>query len=169
MLDFFKTYKNKRKFFTYRGVAGHEITGAMNRFVDDELSRVLEEMEKRGYLENTILMIYSDHGNHINLALRYTQSGDVEMRNPFFFTVLGDPELKQKYGKSLEENRDKLITHFDLFTTSMGILGVEDWKMKPEKKLFDFLREVVPKERSCTDALIDEDQCRCKIQLKNWW
>lgn len=151
----------------YRGITGHEITGEMNKYVDPELSELLEKMLDKGYLENTVFLMFSDHGNHLNLGLRYSESGDIELRHPFFFTILGGKELNFNYKENLKKNRDRLITHFDLFDSTVGILNITQWYLRPKQHvIFDFLKEVIPKNRTCDDAFIGEirdrdPQCRC--------
>jgi hypothetical protein len=67
--EFFETYKNKRKYFNVRLLEPHEFTGIANKFTDLELANFLNKMESSGHMDNTILQIYSDHGDHINLFL----------------------------------------------------------------------------------------------------
>lgn len=161
MLQFFETYKGKRKFFNQRNIGPHEVTGGVNRYIDDELEKTLKIMKNRGYLKNTILMIFSDHGNHLNVGVRYSQSGDAELFNPFFFMITSE-DVDEEYRENLVENRDRLVTHFDIFKTATGFIGLDSWKFMPKEKIYDLFREVVDENRTCKKALIlKEKECRC--------
>ena len=45
-LDFFRTYKKERKYFTVRFIDPHEFTGELNNFIYPLVANFLETMEK---------------------------------------------------------------------------------------------------------------------------
>jgi hypothetical protein len=160
--NFFEIYKGKRKFFTVRVIGTHEMSGESNRNVDKMLAEFLGKMDKEGRLENTIVQIYSDHGDHVTLWR--TLSGNSEMMNPFMFTML-PKKVDEKYGKNVEKNTQRLLTHFDLFATA-----VKYWKVEPlDRRLKlgkSYLEEEIEEGRSCGDAEVYEN-CKCLVDGKS--
>lgn len=80
--DFFKVYKGKRKYAYIPILAGHSLLEKNHEFIDEHLVKFLENLEKDGFLNNTIIQLYSDHGDHLNGLLRETYSGRVERTHP---------------------------------------------------------------------------------------
>ncbi|KAJ2816280.1 hypothetical protein IWW50_006556, partial [Coemansia erecta] len=62
----------------------HEGTGEVLRTLDDALATFLEDIRDSGELDNTVLIVGSDHGLHMGLNFAYTQNGRIEHQNPFF-------------------------------------------------------------------------------------
>lgn len=46
----------------------HEPTGQVLRYLDDNLHKYLLGLEEKGHLDDTILYIFGDHGNHYRLV-----------------------------------------------------------------------------------------------------
>ena len=118
MEKFFDTYKDKRKFFTARIIAAHEFTGENNRFIDPQLEKYLRNLDAKGHLDDTIVWIYSDHGDHINFIMWNTESGYSELMNPPLFVMIPD-HLDEKIGANLKYNEQKLITHYEIFQSDI--------------------------------------------------
>ena len=159
---FFDTYKTKRKMFSMRIIAAHELTGENSRYLDQHLAHFLEEMDSAGHLDNTIVYIYSDHGDHINYVLADSVSGSIEKMNPFFFAMLPSEYLK---GKNIEgnilENRHRMVTHFDMFRNDLIVMGKKaDEGTEKGASLFFSL---VDKGRSCESAKV-RDNCKCHAE-----
>jgi len=45
---------------------GHEGTGEVIRYLDEPLAEFLEDMSMSGYLEDTAVIMMSDHGLHMH-------------------------------------------------------------------------------------------------------
>lgn len=126
-LQFWETYEGKRKFFSTRITEPHEFTAETNKYVDEEIADFLNKMKVKNYLNNTIVHLYSDHGDHINFILWETDSGQVEKRNPFYALMIPEKLSKQvKNGRTVDQNlksnQNRMITHFNLFATDMDYL-----------------------------------------------
>jgi len=161
--EFFKTYRGKRKFFTARLVTNHEITGQNNRFSESESLEFFKKMKADGFLKNTIVMFYSDHGDHIT-PLKATQSGVTERFNPFFYMMIPD-SLKGKYDKQLKVNQHRLVTHFDFFRTWSKAAGTKMEDYHSNVKLgYSLLDDEIPENRTCKDAFV---QGRCVCLMKD--
>ena len=155
--EFFETYKNDRKYFQVRIISAHEFTGENNWYVDVELARFLKKFESSGHLNNTLLMVYSDHGDHIDYFLWSTISGYAEMVNPFMFVVVPEA-LDRVIGKNLRANQQRLISHYEIFRSVVKYFGREFDKNVIEGPNIFYME--VPKRRTCIDALVNEE-CRC--------
>lgn len=123
--QFFKTYPKDRKFFTTRITAPHEGTMESGKFVDVELRKLLDKLDSRGDLDNTLLVMYSDHGNHLNRIILNTVSGETESKNPFFFVMVPD-WFDSKHGENLFYNRQKITTHFDIFESFWKLVSTDE-------------------------------------------
>ena len=66
----------------------HEFSGEIVSYLDANMEEYLRWLEKEGHLSNTVVMMYSDHGNHINFLLKESIYGYTELSNPFLFVLL---------------------------------------------------------------------------------
>ena len=101
----------------------------------------MEWLDRKGDLEKTIITLYSDHGDHMFYPFIKFESGSNETFNPFLFFIIPtkfstmpiqnsgqqtDPNNIETVHDILEANKDKLVTHFDLFTTWYTYLGYSE-------------------------------------------
>lgn len=160
--EFFKTYEKERKFFTARIISAHEFTGENSWFIDEELSKFLKRMDEKGYLENTILNIFSDHGDHIDFLMWNTESGYSELMNPFL-TIMVPESLDQEIGENLKENQQRLITHFQLFQNLVKYWKIDMSEYEHIQTADSLFYDRMKKKIGCEEALIKED-CKCFIE-----
>lgn len=91
-------------------------------FTDSQIGRVLSDIKSRGLLENTLIVITSDHGQEFNdTKMNYWGHGsnftDVQLKTPM---IIFDPRLSA--GKE-----DKVTSHLDLPSTILETaLGCQD-------------------------------------------
>ena len=78
---------------------------------------MIKKLYSKGYLNDTMLIIYSDHGNRLTEFSAYTEIGRYERSRPFLSIRLPNEFKNSVYMKNLENNRHKLATHFDLYQT----------------------------------------------------
>lgn len=103
------------------------------------------------------------------------ESGSNETFNPFLFFLLPSKFAGKNvefYGSgqsratmssvhdNVEANRDKLLTHFDLFTTWYTYLGFTEQTISSERGKSIFFSRV-EEERKCSDVFIKEEFCKC--------
>ena len=126
-------------------------------------------------LDDTMLIIYGDHGNRMTSFSFKTDIGEYERNRPFF-SIRPPNRLKQSvYFKNLFENRHKLVTFYDVHKTLRQVLhwnkfGIEDttcrelFQINTEKNR-DLrgisLFEEISVNRSCREALIENKRCTC--------
>jgi membrane-anchored protein YejM (alkaline phosphatase superfamily) len=103
MYKFWKTYPEDRKYFTARIISAHEFSGENSRFLDPVLAEWLEKFDSEGLLDDTIVNLYSDHGDHIDFLMWKTKSGYSELMNPFMFIMVPD-HIADEHHQNLEAN-----------------------------------------------------------------
>ncbi|KAK9884736.1 hypothetical protein WA026_007581 [Henosepilachna vigintioctopunctata] len=82
----------------------------------------LESMSNRGYFDNTIVVLMSDHGIRFG-PFRQTYQGGIEDRLPFLFIKV-PKQFEKTYPlatANLKWNAEVLTTHFDLHETLLDI------------------------------------------------
>lgn len=143
--------------------------------VDQEFSRLLRQMITTKALENTFLVLMSDHGIRWG-EFRNTYQGMMEERQPLLY-IVPPPSFAAKYPsamRNLVKNRHKLTTHFDLYETLHDLLHPEtltpsaikhrsaelvDAELPMPRGISLFLP--VPALRTCYDAAIAPHWCTC--------
>lgn len=168
MKDFFTKYNNVSKFaFMF----GSELTHWDNNpgeYMDSDFVDLLTYLKKKGHLDNTVLIVFGDHGARYS-KVRYTVQGKMEERLPLMSLTF--PEwFQEKYSnlyKNLKGNIDKLTTPFDIHETLLDILDLRRAQSRPRPKQrgISLLRQVPP-ERTCSDANIQLHWCTCLKQLE---
>lgn len=135
--------------------------------VAKDLSNLLRTFKASGILENTLLIVMSDHGSRFT-ALRRTYQGKIEERLPFMSIVLPD-KLKRTRPDAetfLKANVDVLTTPFDIHTTILDVVGLKHLCNNYTVPGSDLPRgmnllEPIPKSRSCSEADVVIHWCVC--------
>ena len=171
---FIKTKKDEKFFsFFWTSTMTHEYRN-FPALIDDDLSNLLIKIEDEGYLNNTLLLVISDHGVRFD-DFRETYQGMIEERQPLLYFIL--PKwFKQTYPeahKNLMINRRRLTTPFDLYETMQDLLDPEFLKKNniQARSKSMLLRPVLPRatslflevspNRTCTTAGIASHWCTC--------
>ncbi|KAF7997895.1 hypothetical protein HCN44_009293 [Aphidius gifuensis] len=160
--NIFNVYRNKPKFmFGFHGELSHDSYNDIG-VADDDLYNWIKELQAEGHLNNTILIMMSDHGQRF-ADIRNTLAGKQEERLPFFsFTF---PHwFKQVYPEAYANfvfNTRHLSTPFDIHKTLESIL-----KLDPPSEGDTNLRDIslfnkIPVSRTCADAFIEPHWCAC--------
>lgn len=125
-----------QKYPQYRGLTGDEEEDCMYlkaRLVDDMFARLLQELEARGELENTVIVAYTDHYTYgfKNEALMMERSGVDDLllleKTPCFIWSADKPALSV----------DKTLNTADLLPTVMNMMGIESSYMYIGHDAFD--------------------------------
>ena len=92
-------------------------------FVDDQLGKVLDALEKSKYAENTIIVLWSDHGQHLGEKNHWRKQAlwEESTRIPLCFRIPG-----QKTG-GLE--CDRVVSLLDIYPTLVDLCGLPEAKM----------------------------------------
>lgn len=97
----------------------HESSGAVVTTLDSGFAEFLEEMNDRGELNKTIIVIASDHGNHMTPYYPLSDTGALEQVMPGTM-YLFPKQFAQKYPelvKTIKDNQQRLVVHYDTYWT----------------------------------------------------
>jgi hypothetical protein len=160
--EFLKTYKHERTFsFGFNGECSHNDNHPLN-IIDDDLKMWLENLFTNGYLENTLLILMSDHGARFH-SIRETTQGKAEERNPFFSFRLPN-WFKQKHPRVFQNlliNSRRLVTPFDIHETLHDILNFRNVAVGNVAKRNISIFSEIPASRTCEMAAISPHWCNC--------
>ena len=156
--------------------------------LDLKLYNMLKQFEDKGYLDDTLLVLMSDHGSRVTLYSFETDQGRNERTWPFLSIRLPKRLRNTQYAKNLLNNKRKFISHFDFYKTlrHFSYLNVYDQtnsrndQVNSEKCRTNFqnsdfyerslrgvsLFEDIPKKRSCSDAMVPNIFCSCSNKEK---
>ena len=145
-------------------------------YLDDLFLDFLHRFESdKSLSENTILMLYSDHGARFS-NVRESIKGLLQERNPFFSIYL-PPLFEQRYKTeidNLRQNQNKLIAPMDIHATMEHLIGLEMGKsVEPTTEQVHRDRGIslfrkIASDRTCEDAGITTHWCGClkRTELK---
>ena len=167
ILDLYSLYENKPKFtFMFHIEFSHD-TFSLVRLIDDDLVSFLQTMKHNNWLNNTFLILMSDHGARFG-ELRATPQGRHEQRLPYFGIRL-PYWFEHKYpdaAENLRKNKIRLTTPFDVHRTLQETLNYGGPVIQSPKSRGLSLFHEVPKTRTCDDAGIAPEWCVCLIWQK---
>ncbi|XP_067001793.2 uncharacterized protein [Anabrus simplex] len=143
---------------------------------DDLYVKFLTDMKKWEVLENTVLIVMSDHGIRWG-GIRETYQGRMEERQPLLFFVF-PAWFRERYTAAVanvQRNTERLTTPFDLHETLADLLHPEELLNQaairrrsnevlsaenPPRGISLFLQ--LPVDRTCPLAGIDAHWCTCQ-------
>ncbi|XP_021376681.1 uncharacterized protein LOC110465291 [Mizuhopecten yessoensis] len=161
LVEFVASYRDVPHFaFTFIGKPSHDNSNRLG-IVDLPLLRTLTDLNTRGLLDNTVLMIFGDHGSRYG-KMRNTFQGRLEENLPAFYVFL--PQWFRKTHsylfENLKTNRKKLTSNFDVYATLQDILGLGRGHLSPKssgKYGTSLLRNIRTKR---TMALLFHKECK---------
>lgn len=135
--------------------------------VDDEIMYMVNSLREGGLLENTLLIVMSDHGPRFSDFLM-THQATVRERLPFVSIVLPDRLKKARPDteESLWANADVLTTPFDIHSTVLDVVGLQTLSNHYKVAESDLPRAMslvkpIPATRSCVEADVLPHWCAC--------
>jgi hypothetical protein len=151
---------------------------AIPSYIDQEFKEMIENFDKLGYLDNTLLFIFSDHGSRLSSYAYQTDAGMMEKNLPFVSIRLPKILWNSQYQTNLLENKNKLVTAFDIFQTLRHFYHLNgNYSKELDRNQFKLndknvrqlrgisLFEEIPINRSCRDAFIPETFCSLKKRI----
>lgn len=158
----FNTYKKQPKFvFGFHGELSHDSYNDIG-VVDNDVYSWVKDLYDFGHLNNTILILMSDHG-HRFADIRNTLQGKQEERLPFFSFIF-PPWFKQTHPQAYANfvyNTQYLTSPFDVHKTLENILNFDAPKNVERHQRAISLFDKVPLNRTCADAFIEPHWCAC--------
>lgn len=161
--DFITVYRKQRKFaFLFYNELSHDDPNGLQH-ADDDLSQLLQNLQERKLLNNTMLIMFSDHGSRFS-KFRATSQGLLEERMPFVSVTLPlwFRERFPKEWQNLRVNSKRLVTPYDLHALireAIDFKGADQTYSLQSRSISPFAE--IPKERACADAGIDTHWCAC--------
>ena len=161
LLSFFRRYKDRPKFgFSSHAVISHDNINAIG-YADEHLKAFLETFKKESFLDNTILIIFADHGARFS-GFRKTIQGKLEERFPFM-SITTPKWFREKHSdlySNLVHNSRVLTSPFDVYATLRHILSYPQYPSEiiTGQSLFTRINE---KNRTCASAGVDDHWCPC--------
>jgi len=134
--QFINTYDGTNPwFFRSSFIEGHEGTAEVLSLMDDDLVDFFDTLTEKT-LNHTAIIIMSDHGLHMGLSYLFSDQGFTEHKLPHLTTLIPEnflnefPELRT----NLDNNEQKLISAFDIYSTLRDILDF-DINREPKEKI----------------------------------
>jgi arylsulfatase A-like enzyme len=88
------------------------------RYTDAQIGKVLNELEQLGLAENTIVILWGDHGWHLG-------EHDLWCKHCNFEKVLHTPVILRAPGKTKNSKTDALIEFVDVYPSLCELAGLE--------------------------------------------
>ena len=150
VLSYFSAYPDNPKFaFAFMSYLSHSYPNHLS-FADNDLLRLLRTFVKRNYSENTLIVVFGDHGSR-NDDVRNTMQGKLEERLPWL--SISVPEwLEDKYPEitsALKNNQHVISSPFDLHATLHHVLT---YPKEPQGEKTQSLFTKLPHTRTCSEA-----------------
>lgn len=156
-------------FFSWSSSLSHDFLNKP-RIGDELYSDLFQGMYTKGYFENTVVIVMSDHGIRYGY-FRETYQGRIEERLPFLFVRI-PLELQERYPlacSNLKTNLRRLTTPFDLHETLQDLSFpdnlrsdfIENGIRKSRNKYGLSMFSKIPSTRTCEDAGIADHWCTC--------
>jgi hypothetical protein len=180
--------KQKMPFFSLNFLSEytHNYLAVPKNF-DLELKEMLQNFNSKGYLDDSVLIFFTDHGNRLKYYSYSTEIGKLEKNMPFLSIKLPKKIENSKFYRNIFNNKHKLVSFFDLYQTLRHfcymnykqfdlkhlLQGKNRQQFRNNSKFVRHLRgvslfETVSLNRTCSDALIPEKLCSCfKQELLN--
>ncbi|XP_069166443.1 uncharacterized protein [Procambarus clarkii] len=158
--DFMNEYKTEPKFaFAFHSELSHDDFNLVS-VADQDLLDLLSSLRRDAHLNNTILVVMSDHGHS---TIRGTQQGKQEERLPVMAIVLPKAftDTYPSAADNIRMNVHRLTTPFDLFPTMQDVLHFQGARLGQVSDRAISLFSQVPTSRTCADAYIEPHWCAC--------
>ncbi|XP_033726105.1 uncharacterized protein LOC117315815 [Pecten maximus] len=165
LADFITTYHDVPKFtFTFISQPSHDNPNGIG-IVDLPLKRTLSDLHTRGLLNNTLLLVFGDHGSRYG-PIRNSFQGRLEESLPAFYVSLPRwfREEHSDLYENLRKNRDKLTSNVDVYATLHDIIELGKGHVTPRVtgKYGTSLLRNISRGRTCADLKIPPNFCMCQ-------
>lgn len=129
-LQFWKKYKDNRKFLALINNDGHEGTFEIIKYDDDVIYNFLNTLFENNLLKETTILLLSDHGCPMPSPYHFTNFYRIDRFLPMLFLFTYDRRnisYNEQY-KNIQENQQILITSYDIYNTIGFLIYGNDYK-----------------------------------------
>ena len=104
-------------------------------FVDDQLGKVLDALENSKYAENTIIVLWSDHGQHLGEKKHWRKQAlwEESTRVPLYFRVPGQKTGGKECGR--------VVSLLDIYPTLVDLCGLPEAERLEGNSLAPLIRD----------------------------
>ena len=173
--SFWTTYLEQNKMFLFQSVDGHEPTGELIGYFDENFFKFLNKFYINGLFKDTALILFSDHGQHLSGPFYLLDSQDFysERSLPILFLIIPNNEklYKNNLYEKIKGNQQIFITPYDIYNT---LLHIAFGEINEEYKTYyihyggSLLTELNYRIRYCESPFFEFEIslgiCRCKIK-----
>ncbi|XP_019644415.1 PREDICTED: uncharacterized protein LOC109485313 [Branchiostoma belcheri] len=161
MRHFVDKYNQSLKFATaFHSQLSHDSVNLIQS-ADQDILDLISSWNDKGYLNNTVLIVFADHGARYGEIRQFLQ-GRLEERLPFFGIAI--PKwIKEKHPEiadNLRKNQERLTTAFDFHKMLQHILDYPGDQSRFQGHGISLFQEI-PLNRTCEDAHIADHWCTC--------
>lgn len=128
--QFWRIYKNNRKFSTIIINSAHEETGELLKHLDDIIFNYLYSLYSENLFKDTSIFLFSDHGLGVQSIYYLFQFYKFESNLPMFYAIINDRKnisYREQYS-NIQENQQKFITAYDIYNTINHLLYGDNYK-----------------------------------------
>ncbi|KAI8502957.1 hypothetical protein Bbelb_196590 [Branchiostoma belcheri] len=135
----------------------HEDSGLRVQTLDQAFSEYVRFVAGQ---QNTLTIIFADHGNSYGDFLKETYEGQIELYHPALFMIVPDKVAKMlghKKMKALTLNQHRLVSLLDVHYTIKSLLPKKEQSMKPSHRSLymsnqNGLLSEIPPNRTCSQV-----------------
>ena len=127
--QFWRKYKNNRKFSLISVNDGHEGTLEVVKYTDEIIYNFLNSLFNDNLLKGTSIFLVSDHGSGIPSVYYLYDFFKIEIRLPMLFIIINDRkniDYNQQYF-NIHENQQTFITAYDIYNTISNIIHGDNY------------------------------------------
>ena len=162
----------------------HELTQELIKYADDKILNFFENFYNKGYFNDTLLLLISDHGNNFgsyySLFKTISEDKDIEGMLPVFKIIIPNKKIIYDSGlfNNLIENQQTFITLFDVYNSIIhaSCSDYEDIEIKPKnhfekggiysRRGYSIFNLIDYKQRYCTNPELDLIPFKCVCKMK---
>ncbi|XP_072936593.1 uncharacterized protein [Epargyreus clarus] len=167
--ELLKRSRNKLFGIFWEESISHEIFN-LPQNMDDDYYDFLKQLENSKYLDNSIIILFSDHGMRWG-EIAQTEQGRLESRLPLFellFPLKFQKQFQLAF-KNIKQNRYRLTSPFDLHETLLDLVqnNLDDNKINTRSKQMSqdsskiSLFLPISEDRTCKTIGISDHWCTC--------
>jgi len=156
LTQFWEAYPDVRKVFRTSMSYAHEFTGELIKYADSDYVDLLQNFYEKGYLDDTQVIIVSDHGAHF-LTTRTNVFPDDSRRMENALPLLISLTPRSVSDKNLEilrKNQQQFLNSHDIYAT-LKSFAVGKTASSEDVIDFSFFHEELPKRRDCDTKICD--------------
>jgi hypothetical protein len=165
-IQFWRKYKNNRKFLLIVNNDGHEGTLEVIKYDDKYVYKFLKDLFNENLLKDSIVMILSDHGCPMPSLYYFNDFFKYDDALPMLYILSYDKKnltYDERY-KHLIQNQQKLITAYDIYNTIGHLIYWDSYKKIKDKEKS---RKDTPKTKFGKSIFTKIDSKRVPSDYKN--